>query len=245
MKQRLAYTLMSAVLLLGLLVSLPANATEIYVGYADNLRPTPFFPSPFFGDPTVALFAGQDPTTGIDAGAVRLYNNTASNFLITSLSVQMKAGTGTNFNLWGGFLGAGFTLLPGKNAIFTQTSPLFDFDSSDTDVLVPVDHFDNCSIGPLSGQAVCTNNPPWVVVNGISFLDKAHVLDTGGFDTVNSNPCGNSLDTPGSCNESLQWRPIGTTGIQNPGGGVPEPTSLLLLGFGLAGLAAWRRKHAA
>jgi hypothetical protein len=231
--------------MLGLLVPFPANAIEISVGYADNLRPTPFFPSPFFGDASVALFAGQDPSVGIDAGAVMITNDTASNFLITSLEVQMRNGAGTDYNLWGSFLGgSGFTLAPGLNAIFTQTGQ-FNFDSSDNDVLVPVNSLNNCSVGSLAGMSICTDNAPLVLLNGLSFKDTAHVLDTGGFDFVNANPCGNPNDRPGACNESLQWRLIGTTGIGNPGGNVPEPTTLLLLGSGLLGLIAWRWKHAA
>jgi hypothetical protein len=175
--------------MLGLLVPFPANAIEISVGYADNLRPTPFFPSPFFGDASVALFAGQDPSVGIDAGAVMITNDTASNFLITSLEVQMRNGAGTDYNLWGSFLGgSGFTLAPGLNAIFTQTGQ-FNFDSSDNDVLVPVNSLNNCSVGSLAGMSICTDNAPLVLLNGLSFKDTAHVLDTGGFDFVNANPC--------------------------------------------------------
>src|SRR5438067_11322619 len=109
MKQRVSYILMSAILLLGILLPLHANAVQIFVGYADNLRPTPFFPSPFFGAPSVALFAGENPNTNgnnEDSGAVRIFNDTASNFIISSLQVQMRNGAGTPFNIWGSFLGA-------------------------------------------------------------------------------------------------------------------------------------------
>ena len=80
-----------------------------------------------------------------------------------------------------------------------------------------------------------------MVLNGTNFLDTAHVLDTGGFDLVNASPCPNPVDSPGACNESLQWRLIGTSGIGNPGGGnVPEPATLFLLASGLGGLFALR-----
>src|SRR5438094_62109 len=163
MKQRTSYILMSAVLLLGLLLPLRANAVQVFVGYADNLRPTPFFPSPFLpaGSPSVALFAGDQNIVGNpeDSGAVRIFNDTASNFLISSLQVQMRNGAGTTFNLWGSFLGAtGFTLAPGKDAIFAQTSGE-NFDSSDTDTLVPVNLLNNCSVGALASTATCVTIP--------------------------------------------------------------------------------------
>jgi len=240
---------MSAVLLLGLLLPLQANAVEVQVGYADNLRPSSFFPSPFFGDPSVALFAGENPTTHqLDSGAIRIFNNTLSNFVITSLDVKMRNGAGTDYNLWAGFLGAGFTLLPGQSAIFVQTSGE-NFDSSDHDVLLgTVSPTNNCSTGAAAITATCVNNPAQVILNGLApLLDTGHILDTGGYDSVFSNPCiggnNNQGNTPGSCNESLQWRDIGTTGVENPGGNVPEPSTWLLLGSGLAGLFALRRRR--
>ena len=68
----------------------------------------------------------------------------------------------------------------------------------------------------------------------IDLNDAVSLANTGGFD---ANCC-----LPNN-NESLNWRLIGTTGVQNPGGSVPEPASVLLLGSGLVGLAAWLRKQ--
>ena len=140
---------------------------SVQVGYADDLRAAPNFPSPWCGSPNVALFAsvgdsacaGSGPTW--DDGAILITN------------------TGTS-------------------------------------------------------SITCVNNIPTVefTVNGVqsNFKDVGFTLDTGGFDSVNSNPCpdnGNpnsSNDQPGACNESLQWRDISSTcGVTCPGGN-PTPT---------------------
>ncbi|MHB8481142.1 MAG: PEP-CTERM sorting domain-containing protein [Nitrospiria bacterium] len=218
---------------------------SVSVGYADNLRPSPFFPNPFSSGATYFNGGGSS----FDAGAVMIKNTGISNITVDGLDVTLKPNIsgGVSFNLWGVL---SETLTPGQTAVFSQTGS-YNFDTSDYGFVATNNPANNCSVGALSLTSICTTNAPLVAfkVDGVlkSFNDSGHVLDTGGFDSVNSSPCvgGNNKDNnPGSCNESLQWRLIGTTGVDNPGGGnsVPEPGSLLLLGSGLAGLALWGRK---
>lgn len=212
---------------------------KVYVGYADSLRPSPFFPAPY---DTADIFQGN--VGALDTGAVRIENTSAADITLNDLSVQLNPGLGGPvFALW--TFGAGLTLGAGQNAVFGSTAN-YNFDTSDFGVLggfAPIT--DNCSIGPNALTALCINNAPLVKVTVDSvltaFSDSGHVLDTGGFDFVNASPCPVTGDVPGACNESLQWRQIGTTGIQNPNGDpVPEPGSLALAGLGFMGLGLRR-----
>ena len=223
-----------------------AGSFEVYVGYADDLRPSPFFPNPYGG---ADIFQGN--LGSLDTGAVRIRNSGATNLTLNNLVVTLNpagGGPGTQtFSLWN--FGAGLTLQPGQNAVFGSTAN-YNFDTSDFGVLGGfAPNNDNCSVGPASTSLLCTANAPVVTftVNGVAAPanDTGHVLDTGGFDFVNANPCPVAGDSPGACNESLQWRLIGTTGIQNPGGVVPEPETyaMLLAGLGLLGFAARRRNR--
>jgi PEP-CTERM motif len=228
-----------------------AGAFSVYVGYADSLRPAPFFPAPY-GDADIFqgnAGTGSPPTGALDTGAVRIQNTGLSDLTLNGLTVTLRPGNSPiNFSLWS--FGAGLTLGAGQNAVFASTAN-YNFDTSDFGVLggsAPVDN--NCSVGPTSLTAICVNNAPVVsfVVNGVttSLSDTGHVLDTGGFDFVNANPCPVAGDRPGACNESLQWRLIGTTGIQDPGGTggneTPEPESFALLGLGIALMGVNKRK---
>jgi len=221
-----------------LLVATPVvNASTSYtvqVGYADNLRPTPFFPSPWCGDAGVALFAATgEPCiagdTQFDDGAILITNTGTTSFVINDLNVNLHPAVGSpTFSIWGAYLP--FTLNPGQSAIFAQTGDSESFDTSDSPLPLPVSDnpANNCSTGPQSTSTLCTTNAPEVTVtiNGspTSYFDNGHTLDTGGQDAVNYNPCINPADSPGNCNESLQWRDITLTcGTSCPGGGTSVP----------------------
>ena len=112
---------------LGIAMGQTARAQIVQVGYADNIRPSPFFPVPWDGDAGVQYFLGGGPS--YDAGAVRVINNTASAMVLTSAHID-GFGDGTNYNIWGGLIGGGLSISPGMSLILTQTTP-YNFDSSD------------------------------------------------------------------------------------------------------------------
>lgn len=87
-------------------------AYTVQVGYADDLRAAPNFPSPWCGSPNVALFAsvgdsvcaGSGPTW--DDGAILITNTGSSSFTINSLTVLEPndwCGSG-GCTIWGGYL---------------------------------------------------------------------------------------------------------------------------------------------
>jgi hypothetical protein len=64
-----------------------AGTITVYVGYADNLRPSGFFPTPWLGDPGVV---SQTPTgESLDTGAVRIDNNTGAAITISGMTVTL------------------------------------------------------------------------------------------------------------------------------------------------------------
>jgi hypothetical protein len=177
-----------------------------------------------------------------------ILNNGATDLTLTGFSVTSPSnGSPVSFNNWPTL---SITLHAGENAIFTQTPDSFEnFDSSDHAYISSTDPTNNCSVGALSSTGPCTSSQPIIslIVNGtpMTLTDSAHVLDTGGYDIALSTPCvgaNNGGVTAPNCNESLQWRLIGTTGLDNPGGtGVAEPGILALFGAGLLGLG-WARR---
>jgi hypothetical protein len=216
-----------AVVILGLLLgmtltelALAASSVETFVGYADNERPNPAdFPS---GLCTGNFWNGASGMSSacmfqtFDSGAIMILNNGTTNLIVTGLTATLQpANHGGIVYDWGPL---SFTLMPGQDAIFTQSDSM-DFDGSDTNF---------CGF-------VCNYGPPVVSfnVNGTTVMlqDTGHVLDTGGIDPGTSNDCGFS-----GCNESQGWQLIGTSTVAEPG-------TLALFGLGLAGVALKGRRR--
>src|SRR5262249_38689569 len=168
-----------------LLQSGGSSTLAVSVGYADNLRSNSNFPVPWQGSPNV-VFLGAGPT--FDAGAIRLDNLSNAPLTIDSVFVDLGR-PGPTFNLWGRF-----TIPAESSAILTQTGE-FNFDTSDFPIT-------GCGhTAPPTDTRIPTVTVTIAGV-GATFSDTGHILDTGGFDLACQG------------NESLAWRPIGTTGIQ-------------------------------
>jgi hypothetical protein len=216
-------------------------ALKVFVGYADNLRPSGFFPTPWLGDSGVVSQSGPET---FDAGAVRIQNTGASAVTISGMTVTLNGGANV-FNFWNPLV-----IPAGDNGIFTQTSQ-FNFDTSDFGGGVvggilppnPAAHgIGGCSSSGLGAAdaAFCATVRPVVSfsVDGapvVSFTDTGHILDTGHYDFING-----SLDG----NESIDWNAIGTGASRGGTGGVPEPSTwaMMLIGFGGLAFATYRTR---
>jgi RHS repeat-associated protein/uncharacterized repeat protein (TIGR01451 family) len=161
----------------------------VFVGFADNATPSVDFPTPWQGSPNVVYIGGGAP---VNAGAIRLDNHSGAPLTVDRVDVDLQRAN-AHFSLW-----QGFTIPAGGSAVLTQTAP-GNFDTS------------AYPIAPCGGTLPAgeTRIPKVTVTSGgssVTLLDSAHVLDTGGFDS--------------SCrgNESVQWREIGTRGIEVPSG---------------------------
>ena len=182
-------------------VTWPALAgLDLFVGYADDLRPSPTFPTPWQGSPNV-LFLGNRGND-FDGGAVRLDNTTDAPIPVDKVTVdlQRRSYNGPVFDLW-----PSFVIPPHSSAILTQTDTE-NFDTSDFPIY-------GCEFPIFPGEKQTPKIA--VTVHGLttSYLDIAHVLDTGGFDA--------------NCqllNESRQWREVGASG-QTSGQLVLQPAT--------------------
>ena len=165
------------------------SGINLFVGYADNLRPNPSFPTPWQGAPNTVFVGCCSP---FDAGAMRLDNTTSAPITVSKVTVDLQR-PGPVFSLW-----SNFTIPANGSAILTQTANQPIFDTSDFPIV-------GC------GAKVSPTDPRvpkiTITVGGqtASYLDSGHILDTFGFDLV----CENS----GNGNESLQWRPVGSSSV--------------------------------
>jgi RHS repeat-associated protein len=169
---------------------------QVSVGFADSSSPSLSFPEPWNETNPAINFVGAG--TSFQAGAIRLDNTATSPVTVDKVTVDLGR-PGPVFELW-----TNFTLPANGSAILTQTQN-GNFNSSASPIV-------GC------GQPLAANETriPKVTITiagaGTDYLDTAHVLDTGGFNS--------------SCrgNQSLDWRPIGTTGIAAPNGSVQLTT---------------------
>lgn len=223
-----------------------ADTFNVYTGYADSLRPTGFFPTPWLAGPGVVSQSAANQAD-FDSGAIRILNTGASAITVSNFTVSLYGGY--TFALWNPL-----TIGAGQNGIFTATVP-DNFDSSDYSGNggppggIQASQSGSNGIGGCSSTAAtlagagltayCAARTPTVSfdigANHFSFTDNGHILDTGFYDFVNNN-----VDQ----NESINWNQIGEGA--NRGGTVPEPTTwaLMIGGFGLAGAALRRRRSA-
>lgn len=162
---------------------------DVSVAFADNATPSASFPTPWQGAPNVLYLGGGTP---VNAGAIRIDNTSGAPVPVDRVTVDLQRGNAV-FSLW-----ENFVIPANGSAILTQTVP-GNFDTSAYPIVA-------------CGETLPAHDPrvPKITVTiagaAQSFLDSAHVLDTGGFDS--------------SCrgNESLQWRAIGTRGADTPSG---------------------------
>jgi hypothetical protein len=223
------------------LAAVPASATSIsvFVGYADNLRPSGFFPTPWLGDPNVV---SETPTgQSLDAGAIRIDNTSGASVTISGMTATFNLGTQV-FNFW-----VPLVIPNGDIGIFTQTGS-YNFDTSDFGYFgggpVNVD-----GTHPLGG---CTNPQTPTEVAGcasyrpvvsfstdggattLSFTDSGHILDTFGYDLINLPP------PSGDGNESINWNLIGSGSSRS--GSVPEPGTWFLMAPFVTGALLLRKR---
>lgn len=210
---------------LALTAQVASADVNVYVGYADGLRPTSgsYFPNPWDGSSNTTFLGGGG---SYDAGAIMLVNTGASAVTLDpgAFVDGFYGNTYTPGTIWDSLIGSGISILPGHNLILTQTYA-YNFDTSDYNY--------GSSTSPDHDIPVIH-----LTLDGVTqtFSDTEQVLNTGGFDLASI-----------SQNEALNWRLIGTTGIGNPNGnppGVPEPGVVSLVGSGLLGLGglALRRR---
>ncbi len=236
---RVLFSVAAAAAMVVFSLSAKADNLSVYVGYADNLRPSPFFPTPWLGDPNVVSQSPANQT--FDSGAVRIDNTGSAAISISNFTVELNPSTAPIFfQIWNPLV-----IAPGQTGIFTQNNGSdSQFDTSDYGVLSNAEGNANVNGAfPYGGctnpngptqAALCLADAPIVSFDEdgvlLSFVDSGNILDTFGYDL-------NQLNGSDG-NESIQWNSIGS--IANRGG-TPEPGTVVLLVTGLAALGIGRK----
>jgi hypothetical protein len=114
---------LAAFTMLGGAASVAHAGFTVDVGYADDIRPSPFFPNPWKGNAGV-IFEGDATPGNIDTGAIKINNTGPGSIAFNSMTVD-GFGNGASFNLW-----SAQVIPAGESLILIQTSGQ-NFDSSD------------------------------------------------------------------------------------------------------------------
>jgi hypothetical protein len=174
----------------------------VYVAYADtqNVNCPNVDPPPFMPNP----WLGSPNTTLLgysgpawNTGAMLIFNAGPSSVSLQSATVVIGA---SSYPLWTSLIGSGVSVPAGGKLILAQTTANSNFNTS------------GISIGSVP-QVQLT-------IDGVSstYADTGLILTTGGTSLANQTP---------SMNESLQWRLIGTSGVDLPGGTGVDPPQVL------------------
>ncbi len=181
-----------------------APGYNVFVGYADTVRPQfALFPTPFDTGAGV-VNEGQPGSAALDGGAIRIANATAMTETVDYVTVAFGPCT---FDLWPHGVAVPF----GGQLVLDQTLPNAGNGCTPGTTTGP-SLFDTSDIGPNGAgwAGICSQSgiTPQVTVsvNGVvtTYPDLGQVLNTGGVDGAD---CGRPGIPAG--NESAQWVPIG------------------------------------
>jgi hypothetical protein len=170
----------------------------VSVGYADNARPSPVFPNPWYGASGVTFIGCAPPSSCVyDGGAIKLFNSSDTAITVNRLKVQFSAAC--VFDIWPQNL----SLPAGQTLIYTQTVSGASAGCTNTNGT-----FDGSDIGPngsnWAGRCDQSGIVPEVDVTAsgatVAFSDVGKVLNTGGIDLA---------DCPAGTNESQPWQVLG------------------------------------
>lgn len=198
-----------------------ATSYSVYVSYAENERAPTYFPDPWLGSPKTTFLGYPGPAW--DTGGILILNTGTTSITLSQGARVDGFGDGSSYQLWDGMIPAsGLVISPGNQVILAQTGALPSTSTSPPYSSAPCvrsasalcwSNFDS-SDTPLNHPRVASQPAIHLTINGVAqtFVDSGQVLNTGGFDYGDDY----------SLNESLQWRPVGTTGAEAPAGtGVP------------------------